>query len=50
MAIFDFNGSRRLGRERNLFQGGGWQSKNEERGAIHSNSKTNMVSQMNDHL
>ena len=26
-AIFDFNGSGRLGRERNLYQEGGWQSK-----------------------
>ena len=26
-AIFDFNDSERLGRERNLYQGGGWRSK-----------------------
>ena len=31
-AIFDFNGSERLGREKNLFQGGGPRSKIKERG------------------
>ena len=31
-AIFDFNGSERLGREKNLFQGGGRRAKIKERG------------------
>ena len=45
-AIFDFNGSRRLGRERNLYQGGGRPSK--MRRGVHSNSKSNMAGRMND--
>lgn len=32
--IFEFNESERLGRERNLYQGGGWQSKNKEGGTV----------------
>ena len=44
--IFDFNGSGRLGRERNLYQRGCRQSK--IRRGVHSNSKSNMAGRMND--
>ena len=43
-AIFDYNGSGRLGGGRNLYQGDG----QKKREGVHYNSKSNMASQMND--
>ena len=53
-AIIDFNGSGRLGREINLYQGGGGRGENNtafyspaHAPTIHSDSKSNMVSLIN---
>ena len=55
-AIIDFNGSGRLGREINLYQGGGGRGGNNtafhfpaHAPTIHSDSKSNMVSLINNH-
>ena len=45
-AIFDFNGSGRLVRERNLYKGDSQQSPTS---TVHSNSKSNMAGQINNY-